>query len=183
MMDDGRAGGGVGILYKSAISLCLLSSNSTSYYTHFKHMDCESNTGESIVRLAIIYSPPPSRQHGFRNDEFFNQWSSYLSDYAICDKEALILGDLNFYLDFQNDTDAQHFMDSISSCGLQQHVHEPTHVLGHRHTFDVVISRDFSVIVSYIVVSDPGLCDHTGKLTKDHFAVIFTTTLKSQHLQ
>ena len=66
-------------------------------------------------------------------------------------------------------------MDSISSCGLQQHVHEPTLVLG--HTLAVVISRGSSVIVSDVVVSDPGLCDHTGMLTRDHFAVSFTTTL------
>ena len=60
-------------------------------------------------------------------------------------------------------------MDTIKACGLQQHVHEPTHVLG--HTLDVVISRDTSHIVSDITVTDPGLCDHLGKLTRDHFAV------------
>ena len=45
------------------------------------------------------------------------------------------------------------------------------------HTLDVVISRDTCHIVSDITVTDPGLCDHLGKLTRDHFAVGFTTTL------
>ena len=65
-------------------------------------------------------------------------------------------------------------MDTIKACGLQ-HVPEPTHVLG--HTLDVVIGRDTSHIVSDITVTDPGLCDHLGKLTRDHFAVGSTTTL------
>ena len=45
------------------------------------------------------------------------------------------------------------------------------------HTLDVVISRDTSHIVSDIMVSDPALVDHAGKLTRDHFAVSFMTTL------
>ena len=66
-------------------------------------------------------------------------------------------------------------MDTLKACGLQQHVHEPTHVLG--HTLDVVISRYTSHIVSDITITDPGLCDHLGQLTRDHFAVGLTTTL------
>ena len=60
-------------------------------------------------------------------------------------------------------------MDTIKACGLQQHVHESTHVLG--HTLDVVISRDNSHIILDVTIADPGLCDHLGKLTRDHFAV------------
>jgi len=66
-------------------------------------------------------------------------------------------------------------MDSIKRCGLQQPIHEPTHVLG--HTLDVVISRDTSHIISDVAITESGLCDHIGKLTRDHFAVGSTTTL------
>lgn len=45
------------------------------------------------------------------------------------------------------------------------------------HTLDLVISRDTSHIVSNIMVSDPALVAHDGKLTRDHFAVSFMTTL------
>lgn len=171
----GKTGGGVALLYKSGMSFRLLSSSKDGEYTHFEHMDCVITTCDTSVRLAVVYRPPSSKQNGFKNSEFFNQWSLFLSDYATHDKEVLIVGDLNFHVDADDDTDAQHFMDTISTCGLQQHVHESTHVMG--HTLDVVISRETSSIVSKVVVTDPGLCDHLGKLTRDHFAVGFTTTL------
>jgi len=66
-------------------------------------------------------------------------------------------------------------MDTIKACGLQQHVHRPTHVLG--HTLEVVISRDTSHIISDDNITNPELCVNLGKLTRDHFGVGFNTTL------
>ena len=54
---------------------------------------------------------------------------------------------------------------------MQQHVHESTHVRG--HTLDVVFTRDNSSIVSDINVVDPGICDSTGNVSRDHFKFIF----------
>ena len=54
---------------------------------------------------------------------------------------------------------------------MLQHVKEPTHVRG--HTLDVVITRETDKIVSNLDVTDPGLIDKSGKVTRDHFAVIF----------
>ncbi len=54
---------------------------------------------------------------------------------------------------------------------MEQHVREPTHVAG--HTLDVLITRDTDTIVSTIEVNDPGLSDSDGKISRDHFAVIF----------
>jgi len=72
------------------------------------------------------------------------------------------------YLDTDSDRDAQSFTNLISSCGLQKPVHESTHVYG--HTLDVVISRDCNYVVSNVYVTDPGLCDHLGGMSKDHDA-------------
>jgi hypothetical protein len=54
---------------------------------------------------------------------------------------------------------------------MEQHVRGPTHVAG--HTLDVLITRDTDTIVSTIEVNDPGLSDSDGKISRDHFAVIF----------
>ena len=54
---------------------------------------------------------------------------------------------------------------------MEQHVRGPTHVAG--HTLDVFITRDTDTIVSTIEVNDPGLSDSDGKISRDHFAVIF----------
>ena len=134
------------------------------------------------VRLAVVYRPPPSKDNCSTIPDFLDQWSTFLAGYTTHNNEIIIVGDLNFHVDVKNDRDAQRFMDTIKACGLQQHVHEPTHVLG--HTLDVVISRDTSHIISDVTITDPGLCDHLGKLTRDHFAVGFTITLvKPAHTQ
>jgi hypothetical protein len=138
-------------------------------------MDCVLDMGETTVRLAVVYRPPPSKGNGLVISDFFDEWSTFLAGYSTHNNEILIVGDLNFHVDVDNDRDAQRFMDTLQACGLQQHVNEPTHVLG--HTLDVVISRDTSRIISDVTITDPGLCDHLGKLTRDHFAVGFTPTL------
>ena len=170
-----RRGGGVALLYKSAITVQVHGSSTSSDYTHFEHMDCNLSVDDTTVRLAVVYRPQPSKENGLKNSVFFEEWSAFLSKYVTHSEEILIVGDLNFHVDIKNDHDAEHFIDTLKACGLQQHVHEPTHVLG--HTLDLVINRDTSQTVSNIVVSDPALVDHAGKLTRDHFAVGFMTTL------
>jgi hypothetical protein len=170
-----RKGGGVGLLYKSAIKVKIHDSSKSGEYTHFEYMDCDLTTDNTSLRLAVVYRPRPTRENGFKNAVFFDQWSTFLAGYVTHSKEIIIVGDLNFHVDIESDCDARHFSDTLNTCGLQQHVHEPTHVLG--HTLDVVICRDSSNVVSNITVTDPGLCNNDGKLIKDHFAVCFTTTL------
>lgn len=95
----------------------------------------------------------------------------FLSDHALCDKKSLIMGDLNFHLDIPTDRDTILFNSILDSCSMKQHVYEPTHLRG--HTLDVVITKDDCDLVSDISVTDPGLCDESGNLKRDHFAVSF----------
>ena len=92
-----------------------------------------------------------------------------MAKYTVTDKNIIITGDLYFHLDNLMDCDTEKFPSVLQSCGMMQHVKEPTHVLG--HTLDVVITRDTDKIVSNIEVKDPGLSDGTSKVSKDHFAV------------
>lgn len=115
-------------------------------------MDCDLDTDDTTVRLAVVYRPPSSKQNGVNIPEFFKKWSTFLAGYATHDKEILIVADLSFHVDVKSDGDTQRFMDTIKACGLQ-HIHEPTHALG--HTLDVVISRDTSYIVSDVTDTDP----------------------------
>ena len=106
---------------------------------------------------------------------FLEEWENFLANYAIVNKEILIVGDLNFHLEDKENHDTKRFSSLLESCGLHQLVQQPTHV--HGHTLDTIIIRDTSNIISNITVTDPGLSGHDGKLTRDHFAVNFTTTL------
>ena len=95
----------------------------------------------------------------------------FLERHATLDKETIILGDLNFHLDNPSNRDTSKFHGLLQSCGMNQRVHEATHFRG--HTLDVVITRDNSSIVSDLNVIDPGICDGTGKVSRDHLAVVF----------
>ena len=167
-----KRGGGIAVIHKSTINIRLLSSSSDSEYANFEFMDCNVMINSHSLRLAVIYRPPPSRENGLQTSVFLEQeWPSFLSKYATHDKDIIIVGDLNFHLDIPTDRDASKFTSLLESCGMSQHVHEPTHVGG--HTLDVVITRDTDNIVSDIQVTDPGLSDSTGKISRDHFSVTF----------
>ncbi|PIK53461.1 hypothetical protein BSL78_09647 [Apostichopus japonicus] len=169
---EGRRGGGLALLYKSALDVRLLSSSTG---VHYKLVKCEHSIENQRVRLAVVYRPPPSQQHGLTTSAFLDEWSTFLTDYAIDRREVLVVGDFNFNLDVDTDSHAQCFLDALKACGFQQHVREPTHI--HGHTLAVVISRDTNDVVSDATFTDPVLCDQLGKASRDHFDVSFTTNL------
>ena len=149
---DSRKGGGVALLYKSTISFRLLGSSTTANYTNFEHMDCVLNTAEMTVRLAVVNRP--HCQKIIARPSLTPWTSTFLVKYTTHNNEIIIVGDLNFHVNVKNNRDTQRFMNTIKACGLQQHAHEPTHVLG--HTLDVVISRDISHIISDVTIINPG---------------------------
>ena len=54
---------------------------------------------------------------------------------------------------------------------MKQYVNEPTHVRA--HTLDAVTIQDADNTVSMVEVTDLGLLDGFGKVSRDHLAVIF----------
>ena len=86
--------------------------------------------------------------------------------------DSIIVGDVNFHLDSDSNTDACRFKDSLSTCGLRQHVNEPTHQKS--HTLDVVITKDSGNIIDILEVTDPALCDKSGNISGDHYAISFS---------
>ena len=84
------------------------------------------------------------------------------------------MGDANLHLDDMTLCNTKTFLHILESSGLQQHTHEPTHHLG--HTFDVIISRDTSSILTDVEVVDIDLCNENGLTIRDQYAV--TSTLK-----
>ena len=57
----------------------------------------------------------------------------------------MILGDFNIHVDAPSDGDAGKLQDFSQCLGLEQHVREPTHILG--HTSDLIISRTISLLL------------------------------------
>lgn len=164
-----KRGGGVAVIFKDGLDVKQTDSTNDAF-THFERMECTIAVSDIQVKLCIIYRPPPSKQNGFKNTVFFEEWSNYLDSLAVEPKELIITGDLNFHVDDPADVDARHFTDSLDIHGLVQHVQGATHVGG--HTLDVVITReDSSVIQDVPSILDPCLCDIQGNISNDHLAV------------
>ena len=69
----------------------------------------------------------------------------------------LLVGDLNFHLDVENDPDTNKFHTLIDSMNFKQHITEATHRSG--HILDVAITRSTDNIMDNIEVSDM-ISDH-----------------------
>ena len=137
-------------------------------------MDCKLIIDSYSLRLAVVYRPPSTRENGLKTSAFLDhEWPLFLARYATVDNNIIIVGAVSIHLDIPADRDTLKFTSVLESCGMRQHVSEPTHVGG--HTLDVVITRDTDNMVSDIEVTDPGLSDNTGKASRDHFAVFFNT--------
>ena len=102
-----------------------------------------------------------------------SEFSEFLSQCVITTHELIIIGDINIHLDTSDSTHTLKFIELLQTNGLQQHVKDPTHYLG--HTLDVVISRDTSAVVRDVKVTDIGLSDDKGTVIHDHFAVMLKT--------
>jgi hypothetical protein len=178
-----QRGGGVAIMHKSGLTVRVVDSTLKACFTHFEHMDCTLSIGDVTIRLCVIYRPPPSKDNGFKNSVFFNEWCTYLSNLASITKEVIITGDLNFHLDDMNDSDARHFTSTLSEHGLVQHVVGSTHKKG--HTLDVVITQEDSPLLLEIPsVFDPCLCNSKGEPSGDHLALLFNINLeKPSHVR
>ena len=143
----GKTGGGVGVLFKSGLSLKINTSTKDNLYTHFEHMDCCISTGELQFAFSVIYRPPPSSKNGFKNSICFDEWALLSRKYYCHEDRVTIVGDLSFHLDNPNDVDSQKFSRLLNVHGLKQHV------VGAGHTLDVVITREHTV--TYFMVRHP----------------------------
>ena len=167
---DGRAGGGVALLFKKEIKVTRLPSPTAAEYKHFEHLDTYISMGGRQRRFVVVYRPPPSRANGLTVSGFVEEWSEFLECCSDKGTEILMMGDLNFHLDNDRNRDAQVFRDVLDINGFVQHVKVPTHVKG--HILDVVITRNGDpAICGYPEVSDPGLGNKHGHLSCDHLAV------------
>ena len=124
----------------------------------------------SLIIYVIYNRPPPSQQNEYNVNCFLDEFAEFLSKSTVAKSEIIILGDVNIHLDVKTNTHTRRFIELLESNGFKQHVHEPTHYLG--HTLDVLFTRDTSDIVANVTVTDIGLCNDDGLVLRDHFAIV-----------
>ena len=177
---NGRTGGGVGIVFKTELSLKVTSSSANDADTsQFEYIDCCTDNNCATIRFVMVYHLPTSARDGLRTSTFFDEWTSFIEHLSIDHNNIIIVGDVNFHLDVNSNLDAHKFNDLLATCGLVQHVNEPTHQKG--HTLDVVITKDSNDIISKLEVTDPVLCDKAGNISGDHYAISFLAQMLKPH--
>lgn len=171
-----QTGGGIALVHKEHISMrqCHL-----TVYTQFEYIMCTVCLTNNTIDIVVIYRPPPSRQNNFKTSVFLSECEDFFAQCSVRISELYIVGDINIHLDEKTLHSTQRFLEILNGCGLQQHLHEPTHYSG--HTLDVLISRDTSQLIKNIEIRDIGLSTDAGHVLKDHLAVSFKITRSIAH--
>ena len=155
---EGRPGGGVACISKSSLNVKKIHSKSSRTFEHLI-MVLEKN-GLKFT-LVVVYRPEPSKANRYRMDEFFEEFTDFVSNELIHRENLVIAGDFNFHVNDPNDVRAKHFLNVLDMLQLNQHVAGSTHKSG--NTLDLVISSSETTITD---------C-HVGELISDHFSVHF----------
>ena len=152
-------GGGIALIYK----MCLeVRPNKVLEFTLFEHMSCRMIINKMNIDIIAFYRPPTSPQNGLTTTAFLDEWSIFMSQFTICKSELVVVGDVNIHLDNQTLHHTVELIQSLESHGLQQHIQVLIH--HHRHTLDVLISRDTSARLTDNEVEDINLCNDDGDL-------------------
>ena len=158
-----QRGGGVAVVFKESFDVVELECNST--HETLEYITCRALINKRQFILCSVYRPPSSS-----DSVFLDEWTNLLSGLVISPHELIICGDINLHLDVKTNRYSNLFHQSLDVCGLLQHVHEPTHYLG--HTLDIFVTRDSTTLIKSIKVVDPMLCNEDNVLIKDHYAII-----------
>ena len=118
----GRRGGGLACIFRSTIKCCLASIDFTAIT--FEFLSISATTNLACLLLAIIYRPPSSN---FKS--FISEFSSFLE--LVATGKLIIVGDFNTHIDNSLSPVSSEFLSLIDSFDIQQHVRDPTHILGH----------------------------------------------------
>ena len=94
---DSLHGGGVALIYKSSVEVCIVSSTNDKDFSTFEYMDCNVLINDYSLCLAVLYRPPPTREIGLKTSVFLEQeWSMFLTKYTRIDTTSIIVGDLKY---------------------------------------------------------------------------------------
>ena len=106
----------------------------------FEFCDLVLKSGSMSFTLCVVYRAPPTRSNKLGLSQFFEDFPTFPMEYTTTQSRLLLVGDLNFHLDDNDDHQARRFMNIVTELNFKQLVSGPTHI--HGHTLDVVITRE-----------------------------------------
>ena len=119
----GKKGGGLAIIDRSNITVTEIAQRKQRSFEVAHWMTTIST---STLNILGIYHPPYSVGHKITDAMFLDDLTEYLTDW-MASYRIIICGDFNIHIDSPSNTEAQIFMDTIGTLGLQQHVNFQTH--------------------------------------------------------
>ncbi len=152
-----RRGGGVGLLYKSSLTVKIKFDDDVSY-SSFEYLRAEISSHSTTLYLVVVYRPElDSTGHRWNFGFFLSEFESMIDDYLLQPSDLIFTGDFNIHVNDLSDNEANRFKSLLSENGLFQHITEPTHRQG--NCLDLLITRENSDTVSDIYLH-PGLSWH-----------------------
>jgi exonuclease III len=131
-----RRGGGLAFIFRKCLNVKTVEIGSKQ---SFDFLDLLVSSGACSTRVIVIYRTPYSQSHPVSMGIFCEEFSQLLECSISTPSRLLILGDFNIHVDNSESPDTIKFKDILDTFGIEQHVHEITHMRG--HTLDLVLCR------------------------------------------
>ncbi|KAJ1184992.1 hypothetical protein NDU88_001788 [Pleurodeles waltl] len=158
-----QTGGGIAIIYKSSINVTT-STEDTPLAAEHMHFQIHTDP-RTTLSGTLVYRPPGPRA------PFSESITDFITPHALASPDYILLGDLNFHLEKNNDTNTATLLENLANLILKQLVNTPTHTAG--HTLDPIFSASNHVAFNY----------SSEIHWTDHRCVHFTFRCKTHHLR
>lgn len=125
-----RRGGGIALIHKDRY--CIKKTSKLNRST-FEAALWNLKLGSTMLSILGMYHPPFGSHKENTSTKFLDEFTDLITDLLLDNKNLILLGDLNVHLNrYQEDVDAQIFMDTLEALGLQIHNDFETHKRGNK---------------------------------------------------
>ena len=166
---EGKREGGVALIAHDNIKVKLIDDKNCRTFQYTKWL---LTTSHSEFTCIVLYHPSYTNSTKLTNQDFLDEFTEWSTHMLADNNNLLLLGDLNIYIDEENDNDANNFRDTMEARGIIQHVkfsmHKANHIKDHIYT----------ELFSDIKVTGCG----KGDLISDHHIIVFNTSIPKPKL-
>ena len=163
MFTSNRTGrkGGIALISKSHLRVKQIGEGQLR---SFQFCNWQVQVHHTSVTLVSIYHLPYNNKTKVTNAEFMDEYTNWITETSVNDKNLVICGDYNMHVNNADDEDAASFLETNEALGLKQHVTFPTHTSG--NTLDLIFTEINGGIGVADCISDSYILDHCNVLCK-----------------
>ena len=109
-------GGCTGVVIKFNIKLKQIKGKC---FSNFEHQEFVLKVGINVVRLCVIYRPPPNSKNNFSFSQFYSEFSNYVASLSCLQESLLLFRDLNIHCDDSDNAQVKQFLDLLQAHELK----------------------------------------------------------------